>query len=170
MQSTHPTDALSPARLRRAFGRFATGVTIVTCMAEDGTWVGLTVNSFGSLSLDPPLVHWSLRCDSGYLEAFSGATHFAVNVLAASQVALSRRFASAGADRFVGDTWSRGAGGSALLAGSAAQIECERVSQHAFGDHLMFVGRVLRVAQTPAAPLVFHAGGYHLLGATAPAA
>ena len=117
-----PTDApapgLTPAppqapawdtrQLRQALGRFATGVTIVTCVDVSGTRVGLTANSFNALSLDPPLVLWSLRQASPSVAAFRGATHFAVNVLAESQAELSRRFASPVADKFAEGVWSAG--------------------------------------------------------------
>jgi flavin reductase (DIM6/NTAB) family NADH-FMN oxidoreductase RutF len=154
--------------LRRALGRFATGVTIVTCAGEGGAPVGLTANSFNALSLDPPLVLWSLRVSSPSLRAFVGAGHFAINVLAEGQVELSRRFASALADKFdEGGVWSAGIGAAPVLAGCVAVLECERLSQQEAGDHMLFIGRVLRLtAASPAtlAPLVFHAGHYHLLG------
>lgn len=154
--------------LRRALGRFATGVTIVSCRTDSGTPIGLTANSFNALSLDPPLVLWSLRQSSPSLPAFAGAAHFAINVLAEGQVELSRRFASALADKFDdGGVWSAGIGGAPVLAGCVAVIECERVSQQQAGDHVLFIGRVLRLTAAPPgtlAPLVFHAGHYHLLG------
>lgn len=99
--------APTPAVLRAALGRFATGVTIITCAGPEGRSVGLTANSFSALSLDPPLVLWSLRQASGSLAAFDAAPHFAVNVLAESQVDLSRRFASSAvADKFADDGWA----------------------------------------------------------------
>lgn len=153
--------------LRRALGRFATGVTIVGCVGESGTPIGLTANSFNALSLDPPLVLWSLRQSSPSLPAFVAATHFAINVLAEGQVELSRRFASALANKFDEGVWSAGIGGAPVLAGCVAVIECERVSQQVAGDHVLFIGRVLRLTAAPPgtlAPLLFHAGHYHLLG------
>jgi flavin reductase (DIM6/NTAB) family NADH-FMN oxidoreductase RutF len=153
--------------LRRALGRFSTGVTIVSCRTEGGAPIGLTANSFNALSLEPPLVLWSLRQSSPSLPAFAGAAHFAINVLAEGQVELSRRFASALADKFDEGVWSDGIGGAPVLAGCVAVIECERVSQQAAGDHVLFIGRVLRLTAAPPgtlAPLVFHAGHYHLLG------
>ncbi|WP_452177887.1 flavin reductase family protein [Ideonella paludis] len=101
---------IDPAALRSAFGRFATGVTIVTCLDPKGQRVGLTVNSFSSLSLDPALVLWSLRVSSQALPAFVEAGHFAVNVLAETQMPLSRRFASPMPDRFAEGEWSAGEG------------------------------------------------------------
>jgi flavin reductase (DIM6/NTAB) family NADH-FMN oxidoreductase RutF len=162
---TAPTgQPLSPQALRVAFGRFATGVTIVTCLDEAGRPVGLTANSFTSLSLDPPYVLWSLRQASPSLAAFSAAQRFAINVLADSQIELSRRFASSVADKFSLGTWSPGLGGVPVLGGCAAVLECQPVSAQAAGDHMLFIGQVLRASEAPIAPLVFHAGRYHLLG------
>lgn len=156
--------APEPAALRQALGRFATGVTIVTCRDADGGRVGLTANSFSSLSLSPPLVLWSLRTRSSALQAFLGAGRFAVNVLSVHQLELSRRFAQQGADRFDEGLWSEGLGGVPVLGGSAAVFECETVSSQRAGDHELFIGRVLRLAETPLPPLVFQAGHYRLLG------
>lgn len=150
--------------LRSALGRFATGVTIVTCRDAAGERVGLTANSFSALSLSPPLVLWSLRRASPSLAAFEAARHFAVNVLAETQVELSRRFASPLPGKFDEGVWSRGQGGAPVLAGSAAVFECERVATHDGGDHLLFIGRVLRLGDIAVAPLVFQGGHYRMLG------
>lgn len=154
----------SPLELRAALGRFATGVTIVTCRGTRGDAVGLTCNSFNALSLDPPLVLWSLRRTSPSVKPFAAASHFAVNVLAEDQIELSRRFASAVPDKFGEGVWHDGAGGAPLLVGAAAVFECERASHQVAGDHLLFIGRVLRLADAMLPPLVFHGGRYHLLG------
>jgi 3-hydroxy-9,10-secoandrosta-1,3,5(10)-triene-9,17-dione monooxygenase reductase component len=156
--------APTPAALRAALGRFATGVTIITCRDARGVSVGLTANSFNSLSLEPPLVLWSLRSASTNLDAFAGAGHFVINVLADSQVDLSRRFASRVEDKFAEGLWSEGLHGAPVLAGSAATFECETVSQQTAGDHVLFIGRVLRLGDAPVSPLVFQGGHYHLLG------
>jgi flavin reductase (DIM6/NTAB) family NADH-FMN oxidoreductase RutF len=155
---------LSTQLLRTALGRFATGVTIVSCRAVDGCPVGLTANSFNALSLQPPLVLWSLRDVSPTLEAFLAATHFAINVLAEDQIELSRRFASTIEDKFVEGQWADGRGGAPVLAGCAAVFECEKVSAQTAGDHVLFIGRVLRVSEAPLMPLVFQAGHYRMLG------
>ncbi len=157
-------DPLSPRALRSALGRFATGVTIITCVDAQGERVGLTANSFNALSLDPPLVLWSLRRASPSLAAFELAGHFAVNVLAESQADLSRRFASAVPDKFAEGVWTAGLGGALLLAGAAAVFECERHAAHDGGDHRLFIGRVARLADLSVAPLVFHSGHYRMLG------
>jgi 3-hydroxy-9,10-secoandrosta-1,3,5(10)-triene-9,17-dione monooxygenase reductase component len=158
------TTAIDTKALRSALGRFTTGVTIVTCLDGQGAPVGLTANSFASLSLDPPLVLWSLRHASAQLAAFSQARHFAVNVLAEAQVDLSRRFASSTADRFAEGAWTTGQGGAPVLSGCAAVFECEMVSQQPAGDHQLFIGRVLALMEAPVPPLLFQAGHYRLLG------
>lgn len=150
--------------LRAALGRFATGVTIVSCVDESGAFVGLTANSFNALSLEPPLVLWSLRDASPSLPAFINARRFAINVLAEAQVDLSRRFAARVEDKFADGAWSLGAHGAPVLAGCVAAFECESVSHQVAGDHRLFVGRVLAFAETTLPPLVFQGGHYHLLG------
>ena len=157
-------EALSPQALRGALGRFATGVTLITCRDADGAPVGLTANSFTSLSLDPPLVLWSLRRASASLPAFAAAPHFAVNVLAETQVELSRRFASPQPDKFAEGAWGQGIGGVPVLAGCAAVFECAVESQQVAGDHVLFIGRVLRLADLSVAPLLFQGGHYRMLG------
>lgn len=161
--STAPPDIPASA-LRKALGRFTTGVTIITCIDADGEPVGLTANSFTSLSLDPPLVLWSLQRASATLDGFLASTHFVVNVLAESQVDLSRRFASSMPDKFAEGAWSPGIGGAPVLSGCAAVFECAHHAQHDGGDHVLFIGRVLRAHEAPIAPLVYQAGHYRLLG------
>lgn len=156
--------AVDTKPLRQALGRFTTGVTIITCLEAQGRAVGLTANSFTSLSLDPALVLWSLRRSSPTLAAFSAATHFAVNVLGEAQVEVSRHFASNAVDRFTQGQWSAGLEGLPVLAGSAAVFECANVSQQDAGDHALFIGRVLSFIEAPVAPLLFQAGHYRMLG------
>lgn len=151
-------------QLRSALGRFATGVTIVTCLDAQGGFVGLTANSFNALSLQPPLVLWSLRQSSPSLQAFVAASRFAVNVLAESQVDLSRRFASRVGRKFDEGTWAPGPHGAPVLAGCAAVFECEQHSHQTLGDHELFIGKVLSFDESPLPPLVFQGGHYHLLG------
>ena len=150
--------------LRNALGRFTTGVTIVTCVDAQGQAIGLTANSFNSLSLDPPLILWSLRRSSHSLPAFLAAPNFAVNVLGEAQVDLSRRFASALPDKFAEGQWAAGTGGVPLLAGCAAVFECERVSHQEVGDHVLFIGRVRAMSEATVPPLLFQAGHYRMLG------
>lgn len=155
---------MDPRLLRSALGRFTTGVTIVSCIDAGGHRVGLTANSFQALSLEPPLVLWSLRASSPSLAAFRQARHFAVNVLGEAQVDLSRRFAARHDDRFAEGPWAAGRTGAPVLAGCAAVFECETVSQQAAGDHVLFIGRVLTLDESPVPPLVFQAGHYRMLG------
>lgn len=149
---------------RDALGGFATGIAVVTACAPDGGFVGLTVNSFNSVSLDPPLVLWSLDLASPSLEAFRRASHYAVNILAADQAELSQHFATRQPDKF-GDLQIRlGAGGAPLLPGCCAWFECANETRHAGGDHLIFLGRVERFAHDPARPpLLYHGGRYRRL-------
>ncbi len=158
------TPADASRAMRTALGRFATGVTLITCRDANGVAVGLTANSFNALSLDPPLVLWSLRADSPSAETFGRASHFGINVLAESQVDLSRRFAARVADKFGAGLWHDGLHGLPLLLGAAATFECRRQSQQAAGDHLLFIGQVLQVTAHAAAPLLFHAGHYKRAG------
>jgi flavin reductase (DIM6/NTAB) family NADH-FMN oxidoreductase RutF len=161
----HAADGVVSTQLMRAaLGRFASGVTIVCCRAADGSPVGLTVNSFSALSLQPPLVLWSLRNASASLKAFRTARHFAVNVLAQDQLALSRRFASSAADKFAEGQWASGRTGAPVLAGCAAVFECETASAQPAGDHMLFIGRVLAASASSVTALVFQAGHYRKLG------
>jgi flavin reductase (DIM6/NTAB) family NADH-FMN oxidoreductase RutF len=150
--------------LRMALGGFATGVTIVTCRTATGARIGLTVNSFNALSLEPPIVLWSLRLASPSLAAFDSAGHFAINVLSEAQVDLSRRFASAVPAKFDEGLWGQGVAGVPVLAGCAATFECELASHQVAGDHRLYLGRVVAAASQPVPPLIYHAGRYHLLG------
>lgn len=155
---------LDSRALRAALGRFATGVTIVSCRAADGTPVGLTANSFNALSLQPPLVLWSLRNESPNRDAFVAASHFTVNVLAENQLELSRRFASPTPDKFAEGLWTEGLGGAPVLAGCAAVFQCTLASWQAAGDHLLFIGQVLVASESAVTPLVFQSGHYRTLG------
>lgn len=144
---------------RRCLGQFATGVTVMT--ARDGErLVGICVNSFAALSLEPPLVLWSIRRVSGSLDSFRAAGRFAVNVLAADQVALANLFASATDDKFGTSRWTPGRGGAPLLAGAIASLECRLEQVLDGGDHLIMVGRVEHYARRAGEPLLFAQGRY----------
>ncbi len=147
---------------RRALGQFATGVTVVSTRGKDGRRVGLTVNSFSSVSLDPPLVLWSLSKSSPSYADFSKASHFAVNVLAADQHHLSRRFSSPMQDRFSDVDCAEGPEGCPLLAGTTAHFICRLVREFDGGDHIIFLGEVQDYKWREAEPLVFHSGRYHV--------
>ena len=154
--------AFSAQEFRVALGMFATGVTIVTARTADGQLMGLTANSFNSVSLAPPLVLWSLSRAAASMAVFSAGSHYAINVLAADQKALAERFATRGADRWAGVGFDDGAGGAPLLHGAAATFECFNRSRYEEGDHVIFVGEVERCAhRTGASPLLFHGGRYY---------
>ena len=141
---------------------FATGVTVVTARTAEGRLVGLTASSFNSLSLEPPLVLWSLAHMAGSLPALSTGTHYAINVLAASQKTLAENFASKRSDRWEGVAFSEGVCGAPLLAGAVATFECYNRSRYQEGDHVIFVGEVERCEYQPgAAPLLFHGGNFY---------
>lgn len=156
------TAGIDPKEFRRALGQFATGVTIVTAIAEDGARVGITANSFASVSLDPPLVLWSIARQALTFPHFQRAGWYAINVLGAQQHALSRRFATAGIDKFDGIPWDSGLHGLPLLPGALARFECRAEARHDGGDHLILVGRVERFEQFGGEPLVFHSGIYRI--------
>jgi flavin reductase (DIM6/NTAB) family NADH-FMN oxidoreductase RutF len=147
---------------RRALGQFATGVTIVSTRSKEGRRVGLTVNSFSSVSLDPPLVMWSLGKHSSAYSDFTGARHFAVNVLAADQHHLSRQFSTPVPDRFAGVTCAEGEGGCPLLEGATAHFVCRKVRELDGGDHVIFLGEVVDYRWQEGEPLIFHSGRYHV--------
>ena len=147
---------------RNALGSFATGVTIVTTRDAAGQDCGLTANSFNSVSLDPPMVLFSLARNSTSMDAFRDADHFAVHILAADQEPLSNGFAKRGADKFAGLAPDRGAGDVPLLAGCAARFECRTAYQYEGGDHVIFVGEVIAFDHDDRAPLLFHGGRYAL--------
>ncbi|GAC1626164.1 MAG: hypothetical protein NVS9B10_13830 [Nevskia sp.] len=151
---------IDPRQFRDALGAFTTGVTIVTTCDAQGRDVGLTANSFNSVSLTPPMVLWSLSKNSASLGAFVDAPHFAVHILAADQEPLSTRFARRGADKFAGLELERGHGGIPLLAGCAARFECRTAFRYEGGDHEIFVGEVITFEHFERAPLVFHGGNY----------
>jgi flavin reductase (DIM6/NTAB) family NADH-FMN oxidoreductase RutF len=165
MQDHAPTPsstAFSAQDFRAALGRFATGVTIVTARAPDGAPVGLTVSSFNSVSLAPPLVLWSLALRAGSMAVFRDVSHYAIHVLGAEQRGLAERFAVKDIDRFAGQPDRRGLGDVPLLDGCAAIFECRNRSRYDEGDHVIFVGEVLHCsARADAAPLIFHGGRFY---------
>lgn len=147
-----------PLKLRSALGSYATGVTVITAMA-DGERAGVTVNSFASVSLDPPLVLWSLALTSGSLAIFERATHFAVNVLGEGHEDVAHRFTRKGIDRFEGVPLVEGIGGAPVLADAVASFQCRRAHRYAGGDHVIYLGHVEYFGHEPdRRPLLFHAG------------
>jgi flavin reductase (DIM6/NTAB) family NADH-FMN oxidoreductase RutF len=154
--------SFSAQEFRAALGMFATGVTIVTARMDDGQIIGLTANSFNSVSLAPPLVLWSLSRAAASMAVFSAGSHYAINVLASDQKDLAERFATRGSDRWSGVTFEIGAGGAPVLHGAAASFECFNRSRYDEGDHVIFIGEVERcMHRAGASPLLFHGGRFY---------
>ncbi|GIU75473.1 MAG: hypothetical protein KatS3mg004_2560 [Bryobacteraceae bacterium] len=164
MSSSHQKNAaLTPALFRRACGAFATGVAVATVMGRDGKPHGLTVNSFTSVSLHPPLVLICIGHRAATHGPFSTAPHFALNFLDETQRELSERFASSHPARFEGLLWSPGATGAPVLEGALAVLECETWKRMDAGDHTVFFGLVQHARVREGRPLVYFAGGYRRL-------
>lgn len=152
----------SAQAMRSALGLFATGVTIITTRAADGTPMGLTANSFNSVSLTPPLVLWSLATKSASLQTFLQAKHYAIHVLSVEQQGIASRFASKVDNRFEGLDVLHGQGGVPLLDGCAAVFECTSRSQYPEGDHVILVGEVIACQHDATrSPLLFHGGKFY---------
>ena len=152
----------STTEFRASLAMFATGVTIVTARSASGELVGLTANSFNSVSLSPPLVLWSLSQAASSMAALSKGSHYAINILAADQKDLAERFASKRIDRWDGVNFIDGLAGAPLLAGAAASFECFNRSRYQEGDHVIFVGEVERCSHREgAAPLLYHGGKFY---------
>jgi len=147
-------------QLRNALGRFPTGVTVITTCTPGGRLEGLTANSFAALSLDPALVLWSINHGSPSVASFRASGHFAINVLRADQADLSHRFAARHEHKFEGVAFEPGIGGSPVLHGALATFECELAQMIEGGDHLLFIGRVHKLAYGEGEPLIFNAGKY----------
>src|SRR5450756_1600886 len=157
---------VDPRDFRNALGTYATGVTVITAAGADGKPYGLTCNSFASVSLNPPLVLWSLVIYSQSMGVFQNASHFAVNVLGASQQALAVRFATPSEDRFAGVAWTPGLGNAPILTDSVANFQCRAADRYYGGDHVIFLGAVEAYAYNRQEPLLFARGGYgRFLGA-----
>jgi flavin reductase (DIM6/NTAB) family NADH-FMN oxidoreductase RutF len=154
------SSAIDPRDFRNALGSYATGVTIITAADGNGKLAGLTCNSFTSVSLNPPLVLWSLVIYSQSMSVFQNATHFAVNVLGTGQRDLAAKFAVSSADKFAGVEWKPGVGNAPVLAGSVANFQCRTADRYYGGDHVIFLGAVEAYAYNREAPLLFARGGY----------
>ncbi len=155
---------MSDESQRRAFrdvlGHWATGVTVVTALDARGGDVGITVNSFTSVSIDPPLVLWCLGNQSATFDTFSRCSHFAVNVLSAAQRELALLFADRSVDKFASLRVERGAGGVALLPGCIARLQCVQRNMLAGGDHVILVGEVVAMEASAGDALLFHRGRF----------
>lgn len=160
---TTPQSAFEQKDFRRALGNFATGVTISTTRAADGTNVGVTASSFNSLSMDPPLVLWNSIKDTPSCKLFETATHFAVNILASDQMDMSNHFARQQEDKFAGIDWQEGIGGVPIFPDCAARFQCESYAKLDGGDHWIFVGKVVSFDDYGRSPLCFHQGSYSMV-------
>lgn len=156
--SGDPHVSIDPTELRRALGCFPTGVAVVTTLGSGGVPLGITVSSFNSVSMDPPLILWSLTKEASSLAAFKSHGAFAVNVLSADQEPLCRRFASQAGDRFAGLPWRPGVDGIPVLEGAVAVFECRNWAVYPGGDHEIFLGQVVRYDHWDTVPLVFGKG------------
>ena len=151
-----------PKDFRRALGMFATGVTIVTTHGADGVPIGITANSFNSVSLDPPMVLWSIANNARSLKAFSDCEHWNVHILSNEQEALSNQFARAGEDKFAGLALDTQPSGAPLLTGCSARFQCKTAFKYEGGDHTIFVGEVVGYDSSALPPLLYVTGGYAL--------
>lgn len=143
---------------RSALGRYPTGVAVVTALGAGDRKIGITINSFASVSLDPPLVLWSIEEQAATCAAFVAADHFAISILSYEQEALARQFALPAGDRFNGLHLSDGLGGVPLFDEALSVFECRRFAVYPGGDHRIILGQVERVTTRPGTPLVFHDG------------
>ena len=151
---------IDPIKFRRALGNFATGVTIMTAQNAEGEKVGVTANSFNSVSLDPALILWSIDKNSSSFHVFEQATHFAVNILSGSQIELSNKFSRRNIDKYEGTSYREGAGTAPILDNCSAVFECERHQILEGGDHWIIVGKVVNFHDEGRSPLVYHQGAY----------
>ena len=158
--SSTPAPGFDSRHFRDALSQFATGVTVITTRLDDGRFFGLTASSFNSVSLDPPLVLWSLANSAQSMPLFAGNSHYVINVLAAHQLALAERFASRIPNRFEGVEFELSRTGLPILKGVSAWFECHNRSRYPEGDHVIFVGEVERCDAQPQEPLVFHGGQF----------
>ena len=149
-----------PAEFRRALSCFATGVAVVTTLDESRRRIGMTISSFNSVSMDPPLILWSIAENAYSYATFMNAEYFAVNVLTMEQQGLSARFAQSGADKFAGLDCRVGLHGVPILPEYAACFECRTEHRHEGGDHRIIVGRVLRLEDRESDPLIFYRGRF----------
>jgi flavin reductase (DIM6/NTAB) family NADH-FMN oxidoreductase RutF len=154
----------STQQFKLAMSQFATGITVMSALDANGRPVGMTANSFNSVSLNPALVLWSLAKKSSHFNAFEQSTHYGVSVLSAQQEAISQRFSTFKGDRFEGVEISQGSTGVPFIANSLAQFECKTRSVYDEGDHVILVGEVIHCQIAPGAALIYHARKYHALG------
>lgn len=157
---TAPTSPVDPTTYREVMGRFATGITVMTVGTNTGRRAGVTANSFNTVSLEPPMILWSLALKAPSLPLFREHDYFAVNILAAHQKDVALRFARPADDKFAGIETLQGVSGVPLIAGAMAHIECRTAHRYPGGDHEILVAEVLNTAHFEHEPLVFHGGSF----------
>lgn len=158
----HTPSTFSSTTFKQCLGMFATGVTVITTRSAENGLVGFTANSFNSVSLNPPLVLWSLSCHASALPSFLQTSHYAINILAAEQKDLALQFSAKIPDRFAGIDYQLNAHGVPLIVGAAAQFECFNRSRYHEGDHVIFVGEVQQCSHhNEASPLLYHRGTFY---------
>lgn len=159
-----PEPTIDPRELRDVLGCFATGVAVVTSVGDEGKPVGMTINSFSSVSLDPPLVLWSIGLKSPSRSAYAKHTSFAINIMGSETKDLSLHFARPSEDKFADVDWAPGHDGAPVLKDALATLECSVENRIVAGDHEIYIGRVVRLAQNDGEPLLFHRGKFAHLG------
>jgi flavin reductase (DIM6/NTAB) family NADH-FMN oxidoreductase RutF len=157
---------IDPRDFRQALGCFGTGVTVITAVTADGRRAGLTANSFASVSLNPPLVLWSLVVHSPSMSIFQEASHFAINVLGSHQAALALQFARPSEDKFANVDWTPGLGGAPVLADTVAHFQCRTADRYYGGDHVIFLGAVESYAHDQREPLMCSRGTFGIFATT----
>lgn len=161
LEPVTPAEDPAQRRLRDALGQYATGVTIATTLDRSGNPVGMTVNSFSSVSLEPPLILWSIAETSLGFDVFRDTEHFCINVLCSDQVDLAKQFAQVSEDKFSGLRLSQGLHGIPKIEGCLAHFECSTEARYPGGDHIILLGRVARHGKFEGEPLLFHAGQFY---------
>ena len=164
MQKSVTNPEIDPRELRNVLGCFATGVCVVTSIGDDHKPVGMTINSFSSVSLEPPLVLWSIGLKAPSRDAYRRHPGFAINIMCVDSKDLSMKFATPSEDKFAGVKWTEGHFGIPVLSDAMATLECETQDRIISGDHEIYIGRVLRIDHSDRDPLLFHKGKFAGLG------
>lgn len=158
MTSNRPN--IDSLMLRKSLGCFATGVVVVTTLGDQGAPVGMTINSFSSVSLEPPLVLWNIALTAPSLDAFRINPGFTLNILSNQQLAIGKQFAQPAQDKFKGINWTPGFAGTPVISDSLAVIQCKTYKVYEGGDHEIILGEVVDFASTEQKPLVFYCGQF----------
>lgn len=156
--------AIDPRELRDVLGCFATGVAVVTSIGDEGKPVGMTINSFSSVSLEPPLVLWSIGLNTPSRGAYAAHPSFAINIMGTESKDETLHFATPSEDKFAGIDWAPGHDNIPVLKSALATLECQVEDRILSGDHEIYIGRVMRMNQKDGDPLVFHKGKFAQLG------